>query len=61
MVREEFREAMDFWLPSRKFWQTVRRLRKGEQGLAKVVFRRGGEQLNRLGIKLNSGRTLRNS
>ena len=32
-VWEEVVEAMeDFWLSSRKFWQTVRRLRKGRQG-----------------------------
>ena len=43
-VWEEFGEAMekDFRLASKKFWQTVRRLRKGKQGLAQAVFSRGG-------------------
>lgn len=33
---KEFREAMekDFWMASRKFWQTSQHLRKGNQGLA---------------------------
>ena len=46
-VWEEFGEAMekDFRLASKKFWQTVRRLRKGKQGLAQAVFSRGGELL----------------
>ena len=35
----------DFRLASKKFWQTVRRLRKGKQGLAQAVFSRGGELL----------------
>jgi len=35
----------DFPLASRKFWQTVRRLRKGKQGLAQAVLNRGGELL----------------
>ncbi|KAK0140999.1 hypothetical protein N1851_021987 [Merluccius polli] len=47
----EFGEAMekDFRLASRKFWQTVQRLRKGKQGLAQAVFSRGGELLTRTG------------
>jgi len=32
----------DLWLASRKFWQTVWRLRKGKQGLALAVLSRGG-------------------
>ena len=46
-VWEEFGEAMekDFRLASKKFWQTVRRLRKGKQGLAQAVLSRGGELL----------------
>ena len=46
-VWEEFGEAMekDFRLASQKFWQTVRRPRKGKQGLAQAVFSRGGELL----------------
>ena len=41
-VWEEFRETMekDFQLASRKFWQTVLRLRNGKQGLAQVVLSR---------------------
>ncbi|KAK0152129.1 hypothetical protein N1851_006494 [Merluccius polli] len=50
-VGEEFGEAMekDLQLASRKFWQTVPRLRKGKQGLAQAVFSRGGELLIRPG------------
>ena len=46
-VWEEFGEAMekDFWLASRKFWQTVWCLRKGNQGLAQAVLSCGGEML----------------
>ncbi|XP_054860769.1 uncharacterized protein LOC118470292 [Amphiprion ocellaris] len=46
-VWEEFGEAMekDFWLASRKFWQTVRRFRKGRQGFTQAVYSRGGELL----------------
>ena len=46
-VWEEFGEAMekDFRLASKKFWQTIRRLRKGKQGLAQAVLSRGGELL----------------
>ena len=46
-VWEEFGEAMekDYRLASQKFWQTVRRPRKGKQGLAQAVFSRGGELL----------------
>jgi len=41
-VWEEFRETMekDFRLASRMFWQTIRRLRKGKQGLAQAVLSR---------------------
>ena len=39
----------DFWLASRKFCQTVWRLRKGKQGLAQAVFSRGRELLTRTG------------
>ena len=48
---EEFGEAMekDFRLASRKFWQTIRRLRKGKQGLPQAVLSRGGELLTRTG------------
>ncbi|KAK9532994.1 hypothetical protein VZT92_010351 [Zoarces viviparus] len=37
---EEFGEAMekDFRLASRRFWQTIRRLRKGKQGLPQAVL-----------------------
>jgi len=35
----------DFRLTSRKFWQIVRRLRKGKQGLAQAVLSRGGKRL----------------
>uniref|UniRef100_A0A8C2ZPF1 Reverse transcriptase domain-containing protein n=1 Tax=Cyclopterus lumpus TaxID=8103 RepID=A0A8C2ZPF1_CYCLU len=48
---EEFGEAMekDFRLASRKFWQTIRRLRKEKQGLPQAVLSRGGELLTRTG------------
>ncbi len=44
-------EAMekDFQLASRKFWKTVRRLRRGNQGLAQAVFSSGGELLTLTG------------
>ena len=44
---EELREAMekDFWLASRKFWQTIWQLIKGKQGVALGVFSRGGDLL----------------
>ncbi len=47
-VWEKFGKAMekDFRLASRKFWKTVRRLRRGKQGLAQAVFSRGMELLN---------------
>jgi len=65
-VWEEFREAMekDFRLASRKFWQTIRRLSKGKQGLAQAVLSRGGELLTQTEYCLLSGsgkNTLRNS
>ena len=46
-VWEEFGEAMekDLRLASKKFWQTVRRLGKGKQGLAQAVLSQGGEPL----------------
>ena len=45
---EEFGEVMekDFWLSSRKVWQTIIRLRKGNQGLAQSTLS-GGELLTR--------------
>jgi len=44
---ELFGEAMekDFRLASRKFWQTVWRLRKGKRGLTQAVLSWGGELL----------------
>lgn len=48
---EDAGEAMEIelWLASKKFWQTVRRLRKGKQGLAQALFGRGGELLTLTG------------
>jgi len=62
-VWEEFGEAMekDFRLASRKFWQTVRRLRKGKQGLAQAVLCRGGEQLTQTEDIVGRWNTLKNS
>lgn len=37
------------WLTSRKFWQTVRQLRKRKWGLAQAVFSMGGELLTQTG------------
>ena len=50
-VWEEFGEAMekDFRLASKKFWQTVRQLGKGKQGIAQAVFSIGGELLTLTG------------
>ena len=50
-VWEEFGEAMekDFRSASRKFWQAVRRLRKGRQGFPQTVYSRGGELLTQTG------------
>jgi len=41
---EEFGEAMekDFRLASRRFWQTIRWLRKGKQCLPQAVLSQGG-------------------
>ena len=36
-------------MASRRFWQTVRRLRKGRQGFSQAVYSRGGELLTRTG------------
>ncbi|KAK3535605.1 hypothetical protein QTP70_017246, partial [Hemibagrus guttatus] len=46
-VWEEFCEAMekDYWTASGKFWQTVRRLRRGKQLSANTVYSGGGELL----------------
>ncbi|KAK3540887.1 hypothetical protein QTP86_003970 [Hemibagrus guttatus] len=46
-VWEEFGETMekDYWTASGKFWQTVRRLRKGKQLSANTVYGGGGELL----------------
>ncbi|KAK3542821.1 hypothetical protein QTP70_004326 [Hemibagrus guttatus] len=46
-VWEEFGEAMekDYRTASGKFWQTVRRLRRGKQLSANTVYSRGGELL----------------
>ncbi|KAK3566156.1 hypothetical protein QTP86_028452, partial [Hemibagrus guttatus] len=46
-VWEEFSEAMekDYRVASRKFWQTVRRLRRGKQLTANTVYIGGGELL----------------
>ncbi|KAK3532671.1 hypothetical protein QTP86_027655 [Hemibagrus guttatus] len=46
-VWEEFGEAMekDYWMASGKFWQTVRRLRRGKQLSANTVYGGDGELL----------------
>ncbi|KAK3529813.1 hypothetical protein QTP86_006010 [Hemibagrus guttatus] len=46
-VWEEFGEAMekDYWTASGKFWQTVRRLRRGKQLSANTVYGGDGELL----------------
>jgi len=62
-VWEEFKEAMekDFWLASRKFWQTVWQLSKGNQGLAQALSGRRTADPDP-GILLGCGKsTLRNS
>lgn len=48
---EEFGEAMekDYRLASKKFWQTVRRLRKGKQSPTNAVYSRGGRLLTSTG------------
>lgn len=48
---EELREAMEknLWLALRKFWQTIRGLRKEKQGLAQAAFSRGEELLTLTG------------
>jgi len=53
-VWEEFGEAMgkDFRLASKKFWQTVWRLRKEKQGLAQAMLSRGGELLTFLPVAI---------
>ena len=47
LVWEEFREAMekDFQLAPQKFWQTLRRLKNGKQGMAQAVTRWGADLL----------------
>ncbi|KAL0152538.1 hypothetical protein M9458_052261 [Cirrhinus mrigala] len=46
-VWEEFGEAMekDYWSASKRFWQTVRRLRRGKQCPANTVYSGGGNLL----------------
>ncbi|KAI3375877.1 hypothetical protein L3Q82_003764 [Scortum barcoo] len=46
-VWEEFGEAMeeDYRSASKRFWQTVRRLRRGKQYSANTVYSAGGELL----------------
>ncbi|KAI3377174.1 hypothetical protein L3Q82_009086 [Scortum barcoo] len=50
-VWEEFGEAMeeDYRSASKRFWQTVRRLRKGKQYSANTVYSAGGELLTSTG------------
>ena len=50
-VWEEFGEAMeeDYRLASKKFWQTVRRLRRGKQVSTNTVYSGGGELLTSTG------------
>ncbi|KAI3364112.1 hypothetical protein L3Q82_010940 [Scortum barcoo] len=50
-VWEEFGEAMeeDYWSASKRFWQTVRRLRRGKQYSANTVYSAGGELLTSTG------------
>ena len=50
-VWEEFGEAMeeDFRSAPRKFWQTVRRLRRGKQFFTNTVYSEGGELLTSTG------------
>ncbi|KAK3553178.1 hypothetical protein QTP86_031753 [Hemibagrus guttatus] len=47
LVWEEFGEATekDYWTASGKFWQTIRRLRRGKQLSANTVYGGGGELL----------------
>ena len=50
-VWEEFGEAMeeDYWSASKKFWQTIRRLRRGKQPSTNTVYSGGGELLTSTG------------
>ncbi|KAI3355489.1 hypothetical protein L3Q82_018327 [Scortum barcoo] len=50
-VWEEFGEAMeeDYRSASKRFWQTVRRLRRGKQHSANTVYSAGGELLTSTG------------
>ena len=50
LVWEEFGEAMekDFQLAPKKFWQTLRRLKNGKQGMAQAVTRWGADLLTAL-------------
>uniref|UniRef100_A0A671XNI3 Endonuclease/exonuclease/phosphatase domain-containing protein n=1 Tax=Sparus aurata TaxID=8175 RepID=A0A671XNI3_SPAAU len=50
-VWEEFGEAMeeDYRSASKKFWQTIRRLRRGKQSSANTVYSGGGELLTSTG------------
>jgi len=61
---EECGEAMekDFRLAARRFWQTVRRVRKGKQGLPQAVLSREGKLLTRWETSPDGEKnTLRNS
>ncbi len=48
---EEFGETMeeDYWSASKRFWQTVLRLRKGKQYFTNTVYSGGGELLTSTG------------
>ncbi len=50
-VWEEFGEVLekDFWSVRKKFWQTVRRLRRGRQQLTHTVYSGSGELLTATG------------
>ncbi|KAI3351302.1 hypothetical protein L3Q82_005848 [Scortum barcoo] len=54
-VWEEFGEAMeeDYRSASKRFWQTVRRLRRGKQYSANTVYSAGGELLTSTGDTLS--------
>ncbi|KAI3362744.1 hypothetical protein L3Q82_001808 [Scortum barcoo] len=56
-VWEEFGEAMeeDYRSASKRFWQTVRRLRRGKQYSANTVYSAGGELLTSTGETLSDG------
>ncbi|KAI3355742.1 hypothetical protein L3Q82_004210 [Scortum barcoo] len=56
-VWEEFGEAMeeDYRSASKRFWQTVRRLRRGKQYSANTVYSAGGELLTSTGDIVQDG------